>query len=260
MTAARQCFGVVLGALMWIAVWPMVAAAQEVPARNPLEPSDTSSPAATLNSLIDSCNELDRLISDPSFNAARAADLLPATERILDCLDLIELPKELRDTAGIESALFLKEVLDRIVPPADKDIPGVGSQPNAEPLLRWQIPSTRIAIARMETGPYQSGYLFTPGTMRRAAQDYRMVRSLPYRTDGRAVSSGLYDAYVAVMKQKPTQSADTSSPRGTLTWFLDSCDEFYKKTRAYWKHDDEQGPLDVAIISEATETKAVEGR
>ena len=58
-----------------------------------------------------------------------------------------------------------------------------------------------------------------------------MVRSLPIRTDGRAVSPGLYDAYVAVMKQKPTQSADTSSPRGTLTLFLDSCDEFYKKTR-----------------------------
>ena len=53
-----------------------------------------------------------------------------------------------------------------------------------------------------------------------------MVRSLPYRTNGRAVPAGLYDAYVAVMKQKPTQSADTSSPRGTLTLFLDSCDEF----------------------------------
>ena len=231
MTAVRQCVGVVLAALISIAVWPMVAVAQEVPARNPLQPSDTSSPAATLSSLIDACNELDRLISDPSFNAARAGDLLPTTERILDCLDLSELPKELRNTAGIESALFLKEVLDRIVLPADQDIPGVDSQPDAEPLLRWQIPSTRIAIARMEMGPYRNAYLFTPGTVRRAAQDYRMVRSLAYRADGRAVSPGLHDAYVAVMKQKPTQSADTSSPRGTLTLFLDSCDEFYKKTR-----------------------------
>ena len=252
MTAVRQCFGVVLAALISIAVWPMVAAAQEGPARNPLEPSDTSSPAATLSSLIDSCNELDRLISDPSFNAARAADLLPTTERILDCLDLSELPKELRDTAGIESALFLKEVLDRIGLPADNDIPGVDSQPNAEPLLRWQIPSTRIAIARMEMGPYRNAYLFTPGTVRRAAQDYRMVRSLPSRTNGRTVSPGLYDAYVAVMKQKPTQSADTSSPRGTLTLFLDSCDEFYKKTRQE-KYANRSGPefnrLGLRVIS-----------
>ena len=220
-----------VGFVVCVLIWTVVAEAQEVSPRNPLQPSDTSGPAATLNSLIDSCNELDKIISDSSFSAARAGDLLPTTERILDCLDLSELPKELRDTAGIESALFLKEVLDRIVLPADEDIPGADAQPNAESLVRWQIPSTRIAIARMEMGPYRNAYLFTPGTVRRAAQDYRIVRSLPYRTNGRAVSAGLYDAYVAVMKQKPTQSADTSSPRGTLTLFLDSCDEFYKKTR-----------------------------
>ena len=154
---------------------------------------------------------------------------MPTTERILDCLDLSELPKELRDTAGIESALFLKEVLVRIVLPADEDIPGADSQPNGEAVLRWQVSGTRIAIARMEVGPYRNAYLFTPGTVRRAAQYYRMVKSLPDRTDGRAVSTGLYDAYVAVMKQKPTQSADTSSPRGTLTLLLDSCDEFHLK-------------------------------
>ena len=53
---------------------------------------------------------------------ARETLLKPSdtTQRILDCLDLSELPKELRTTAGMESALFLKEVLDRIELPAAK--------------------------------------------------------------------------------------------------------------------------------------------
>ena len=252
MTVVRQCLFCVVGALFWSALWPIGAAGQEGTLRNPLQPSDTSSPAATLNSLIDACNKLDELISAPTFSAARASELLPTAERILDCLDLSELPKELRDTAGIESALFLKEVLDRVVLPADEDIPRVDAQPNAEPLLRWQIPSTRITIARMESGPYRNAYLFTPETLRRAAQDFRIVKSLPIRTNGRAVSPGLYDAYVAVMKQKPTQSADTSSPRGTLTLFLDSCDEFYKKTheeRYVNRNDPEFNRLGLRAIS-----------
>ena len=81
----------------------------------------------------------------------RQGELLPTMERILDCLDLSELPKELRDTAGIESALFLKEVLDRTDLPAGADIPGFNPESNdAESLLRWQIPGTRMEIARIE--------------------------------------------------------------------------------------------------------------
>ena len=51
--------------------------------------------------------------------------------------------------AGIESALFLKEVLDRIQLPATADIPT--SDQTAEETTspdRWQIPQTRIAIAQ----------------------------------------------------------------------------------------------------------------
>jgi hypothetical protein len=72
---------------------------------HPLQPSDTSSPAATLNSLIRSCNELHELIKTGPVTEERADEILPTTDRILDCLDLTNLPAELRN--------FLKEVLDR---------------------------------------------------------------------------------------------------------------------------------------------------
>jgi MscS family membrane protein len=232
MSVVIKCSRFVVAVSLWIVLSPSSASAQQPAPLHPLQPSDTLSPAATLASLIDSCNELHDLINDETFSVERAGELLPTTQRVLDCLDLTELPKELQTTAGMESALFLKEVLDRIELPASEDIPGVvDSESSDDAPVRWQIPLTRIAIARMELGPYRNAYLFTPGTVRRAAQDYQMVKGLPYRADGRTVSPGLYDAYVAITKQGPTQSADTSSPRGTLTLFLDSCNELHQAIR-----------------------------
>lgn len=240
-------------ALVWTALCPSVASTQEPTPPHPLEPSDTSSPAATLSSLIDSCNRLDELIKAGSMTDERASEILPTTERILDCLDLSELPKELRNTAGIESALFLKEVLDHIDLPADDIIPRVAEvAEDGQPLLGWQIPRTRMAIARVAQGPQGEAYLFSPETVRRAAEFYRMVKPLPYRTEGRSVSPGLYDAYVAATKKQPTQSADTSSPRGTLTLFLDACNDLHeaiRKERYFDRDDPEYHRLGLRIIS-----------
>lgn len=217
---------------------PVVGTAQQPAVLHPLQPSDTSSPAATLNSLITSCNELQRQIRVGPVTETRAGEILPSIERILDCLDLSELPNELRGTAGVNSALFLKEVLDRTTLPDDVDIPSPGTAD--APTLRWKIPLTRLAIARPEKGPQQNDYLFTPDTVRRAAEFYRLVKDLPYRSDGRVVSRGLYEGYVAATKKQPTQSSDTSSPRGTLTLFLDSCNGIYDQIRKE-RHFDRKG-------------------
>lgn len=214
--------------LVVLACVGLVVAQDEV-SHHPLQPSDTSSPAATLDSLIESCNELGRLIQSGALKEEREDEFLPTAERVLDCLDLSELPKELRMTAGIESALFLKEVLDRIDVPSTTEIPSEDdlATEGSELTFRWQIPETRISIARVESGPQRNAFLFTPETVRKASQFYRIVKGLPYREQGREVSPDLYNSYVAATKRKPSQTADTSSPRGTLTLFLDTCDELY---------------------------------
>ena len=209
----------------------------------PLQPSNTSTPADTFGSLIAACNELHLQISAPGFSPDESNELLPAIERILDCLDLSELPGELRNTAGVDSALFLKEVLDRIELPSDDEIPReAGSDADVQDmLLQWRVPNTRIEIRRVESGPRRGAFLFTPETVRSAAQFYRMVKSLPYRTEGRPTSPDLYTTYAAMTKQKPTRSADTSSPRGTLTLFLDSCNELHGAITAS-RHFDRSDP------------------
>ena len=230
MTVARrsQPALIVLLAFLYFSV---LACGQVKAQLGPLEPSDTSNPTATLNSLIDSCNELARLIEAGATSEDRESEILPTVERILDCLDLRELPKDLRLTAGIESALFLKEVLDRIELPEDDDIPDVSNAEagDGEIFDRWQIPNTRIVIARIEEGPQRNNFLFTPETVRRAAQFFRIIKDVPYRTEGRAVSQNLHSTYITATKKQPSRTTDTSSPRGTLTLFLDSCNELYEE-------------------------------
>jgi MscS family membrane protein len=128
--------------------------------------------------------------------------------------------------------------------PPDEEIPGaevVQSDTKSEEITRWRIPSTRLTVTKVQEGPSQGAYLFTPETVRRANGFYSAAKQLPYRTEGRKVSQGFHNLYVSITKRQPTISADTSSPRGTLTLFLDSVDEIYEAIRKD-KHLDRNDP------------------
>ena len=240
--ALVACIGLVFGL--------STAVSQERAPLHPLEPSDTSSPRATLTSFVDSCNELFDLAQEQERTAGSASKFLPAAERIKDCLDLSALPSELRDSIGGESAIYLKEVLDRIEFPPDEAIPGAEALANAadvEKFARWQIPHTRLAIVRVQEGPRRGAYLFSIDTVRQAAKFYAAAKQLPYRTDGPKVSPGFYDLYVSLTKRQPTLSADTSSPRGTLTLFLDVTNELFEVIRTN-EHLDRSDPQHLPTV------------
>lgn len=205
--------------------------AQDEVARQPLTPSDTSSFRATLHSFIDACNEVYDLAESTDASTDLKVQLLPALDRIRDCLDLGAFTGDLRDSLGIESAVSLKEVLDRIPFPADETI-SESSSADGAPVLSWRIPGTRITIQRVEDGALDANYLFSADTVRRASTMYGMVKDLPYRSDGPRISPGLRDRYLALTKRQPTLSADTSSPRGTLTLFLERAQDVFDLTRS----------------------------
>ena len=113
-----------------------------------------------------------------------------------DCLDLNDLSSELRDTVGVESGVYLKEVLDRIELPTDDQIPSNDQIPGANgteaaTVTRWRIPGTRIALQKITQGPDEGAYLFTSDTVRQAAKLYGVSKQLPYRTNGPKSFSGL---------------------------------------------------------------------
>ncbi len=251
----KSTFHFALVSCICLVVGHSAAMAQERAPLHPLEPSDTLTPRATLTSFIDSCNELYNLAKAEERTADFTSKFLPASERILDCLDLSALPSELRDSIGVESAVYLKEVLDRIeLPPDDEihDAAAIEAATKSEEFSRWQIPHTRLVIIRVQEGPHRGAYLFSPETVRQAAKFYTAAKQLPYRTEGPKVSRDFYDTYILLTKRQPTLLADTSSPRGTLTLFLNSTNElfdFIRKQKRFDRNDPEHVPKVMRIFS-----------
>ncbi len=176
-----------------------------------MAPADTSSPRATLTTFIEACNEFNQLRLKERFFDRESAGFRPVVRRILDCLDTSQLPAYARLDQAAEAAVCLKEVLDRVELPPESEIPGsdevaASETEDSEPLLRWQIPGTRIVIARVLEGPQSHEYLFSPGTVERAPDYFADLAGIPYRTvaaDGvngqfrPGVSEGLHRWYVS---------------------------------------------------------------
>ncbi len=171
------------GALLLISLVtpPAVAAAAN---GHPLEPVDTSSPRATLSSLLTNVDKvMEHLGGEYRSAPSRALALQSAVtvERALATLDLSETPPATRVEFGLDAGTYLYEVLCRIELPPPNSIPGKAAVSGANPVVRWTIPHTEITIARVEKGPQAGQYLFTPDSVARSETFYLKTRNLPYR-------------------------------------------------------------------------------
>jgi MscS family membrane protein len=159
----------------------------------PLAPPDRSSPRATLQTFVESLDEFfDRFMSEPPTDAGRLRNKR-LTSRAIGCLDLSHVAPSLLESEGRESAVHLKELLDRVPRPVWEEIPDA-EEVAAEKLERWRLPGTEITIAPIAEGPQAGEWLFTTDTVRRSGDFYNVVAQLPYRSD--AGSPGLHDVYV----------------------------------------------------------------
>ncbi len=75
-------------AMAFITAVASISRSQDEVAPQPLTPSDTSSFRATLHSFIDACNEVYDLAESTDAATDLKVRLLPALDRIRDCLDL----------------------------------------------------------------------------------------------------------------------------------------------------------------------------
>ena len=186
-------------------------------AQYPFKPPDTSSPRSTVKDFIDNMNRSYRILMEahrentkaPGFftpesvsKIAQRADELII--RSIYCLDLSKVEEDLREKVGYESALMLKEILDRIeIPPID-EIPGsiVGENEGKEDseVSRWRIPNTGIIIERVKDGPREGEYLFAPETISRLESFYKRAKYIPYKSDT-FVSRYFYDFYISTPGQ-----------------------------------------------------------
>ena len=208
------------------------AAAQDTNAIHdpyPLRPPDTSSPRDTLRSFLTK--------ADMAIEAWRRGGLDDISDRAwmsaLMALDFSATPDSDSWSVQTERVLLLKEILDRIELPPDKQIPG-DAEVEKDHLSRWTIPNTWITIVRIEHGPRASEFLFSADTVERLSRSYQLVKELPYKST--ATTPGIYESYmnsdrtlVAVERQLRLRlrRVDTTSPRSTLRSFLDNVDRAY---------------------------------
>lgn len=140
---------------------------------NPLTPQRLGSPSETLKVFLDSMNGYSAHLKNKDEKAE--AEL----EKALKCLDTKEFPAIIRIEKGKQSAVFLKEVLDRIYAPDWKQIP---SESSSSVILKWVVPETEITLLRVSSGDREGEFLFSPDTVQRAEEFYKKTKHMPYLT------------------------------------------------------------------------------
>ena len=173
----------------------------------PLEPPDTSSPQATMSSFVENVNRSYQAYIESSRQSLEEPGAFPSTSvrqqfkqaeilarRSRRTLNLSEIPQRLKRPVGLERALLLKEVLDRIEVPPYAEIPDAEAVAADEKLSRWTIPDTEIHIVKVESGDRAGEFLFSPQTVARLRKFYHSVKDLPYKP---GATEGYYQFYIS---------------------------------------------------------------
>jgi len=156
-------------------------------AGHPLEPVDTSSPRATIESFLTVTDEAARRFVEyrdaPSQTTQRA--LLQSLAKGWRLLDLSQVPAASREGVADDTFVLLWDVMARLELPGLKEIPDSNAFLEEEGKVKqpavWQIPRTEITIARVAEGPRAGEFLFSPDTVKRLPGFYDVARELPYR-------------------------------------------------------------------------------
>lgn len=142
---------------------------KNAPAESPLSPVKLETPRDTMRTFMTAMNQYRRHSNSDRELAERA---LKRAIRTMNLDGIAALPEE----RGRESAIFLKEVIDRIIVIDYERIPltiATGEPP-------WRLKGTEISIGRIESGDRLGQYLFTKDTVRNARSWFEEINHLPY--------------------------------------------------------------------------------
>lgn len=156
---------------------------------SPLEPPDTSSPRATLESFMEATDDLSDALQDDDMERD---EIWQHWNRGIRCFDLSQVPPTIVDDVAQESVLLLREILDRLKLPAMDTVPDKAFV-RKNGLMKWRLPHTEIIVGKVVDGPKTGDFLFTPDTVERLNDYYLAVRDLPYSN---GETQGLYEDYI----------------------------------------------------------------
>ncbi|MBI5248775.1 MAG: mechanosensitive ion channel family protein [Desulfomonile tiedjei] len=177
---------------------------------HPLAPPNTSSPRATLDTFLDSMNKAIDAYKGGDREAAKKL-----AQPAVQCLNLEAEPPALRHLVGLDAALYLKEILDRIEIPPTQEIPDAKTV-QTEKISSWTIPYTEITLATAKEESSAKRFLFTSDTIRNSEEFYYKVKHLPYKPE--SGHGALYEQFAS--------SAGAIIPQG----LIDSLPNWAKET------------------------------
>ena len=155
----------------------------------PLKPPDTSSPRSTMRVFMETMHKAFQRQIIEGYSDEKVSKLI---DHAAQCLDLSQIPPTAVENVADETALLLKEVLDRIPIPPYKAIPDK-NEINFSGLRSWKVPNTDITIAKIEEGPRQGEFLFSTNTVAKISEFYERVEHLPYKS---GASVDAYEDYI----------------------------------------------------------------
>ena len=172
---------------------------QASPARadraHPLAPPDLSSPRATLKNFLALMDKAHGHWKSASQTEQDRLERLAIAHVAHQFFDLSDIAPSVRRNVGRETAVYMKEVLDRIELPPWEQIPDadmVAAYPGG--LTQWTIPQTEITLVRLKEGLREGQWVFSSETDERVADFYQRVKHLPYKP---GASEGLYELFVS---------------------------------------------------------------
>lgn len=176
-------------------IWTHVTFALAQSEQYPLAPPDQSSPRAALTTFMGVMNAVYHRWKTEGRIYQNRAQLAAAARLGPRFFDLDDVAPSVRINVGRETAMFIKEVLDRVGLPPWEEIPDqamIAAKPGG--LNQWTIPHTEITLVRLKEGLREGQWVFSSETHKRAAEFYERVKHLPY-LPGSTV--GLYDLFVS---------------------------------------------------------------
>lgn len=152
--------------------------------RPPLQPVDTSSPRATLESFVRLAREGEEAlwVYRNSQSRATAEQIVLLGDQFEQLLDLSSVPAAARREARGDAVGFLMDIIGRVQLPPIESVPDADAFEDDGTPAKWKIPGTLITISRIEEGPREHEFLFSARTLTRLPALYERIKHLPLRS------------------------------------------------------------------------------
>ena len=138
----------------------------------PLLPVNTSGPRGTLRAFL---TNAENAFAEFKKSGYRSKEAIKYIQRAASTLNMSQVPLAAREDVGFEYTLRLKEILDNIEIPELKSVPGAEDFKDTDDYF-WRIPNSNITIAKVSEGLRKGAWLFTPDTVSRIPDYYRLIR------------------------------------------------------------------------------------